>query len=90
MDRWQVEKIHEIGVLEDGLGGGVKFSHQRCEFWRRENGAFEERSIELAFELAARPFFPDREPEVKFPFLGTFATGEDQEILGPRQLCQQC
>ena len=35
MVRRQVQELEEVGVLEDGFGTGVQFSHRWCEYWRR-------------------------------------------------------
>jgi hypothetical protein len=86
----QVEELDQVGVLENRQGLGMGLPYHLGSLGRVKHRAFEQRALELAFQLAAAPALANREPEVEFPLFGALALAEDDEVVRPGQLSQQC
>src|SRR5579875_1570829 len=87
---WQPEKLDDVGISENISCLWVCFGNSRRNLSRGKHGSLKERHVELPLQLAARPPFLYCNPKVKFAFLGSLASRQDDEMVGPRQLSQQC
>ena len=85
----KLQKFEQVSILENRRGFGVNFSHHRCEFWRREYGALEQRPIQLTLQIPLSPFFSDAHSKIKLSFLIEFAAAHDEQVVGPAQFCHQ-
>ena len=59
-------------------------------FGWREDGSFEQGSPELTFQFAAGPLLANRHAQVELALFGTLALTENDEMVRPWQLSQQC
>ncbi len=83
------EEIEQVGVFEDGFGGGVQLCHQWRHFWGCQEGAFEEGGSELTLQFAFPPAFAQAGAEIKLALFGAFAAAQDEEVVRPGQLSRQ-
>jgi len=90
MVRRQAEKFECVGVFEDVQSLGVQLPHQWCDFYGMKNRALKSARAELALQLAAGPFFMDGEADIKLPLHLHFALTQNDQVVRPRQLSQQC
>lgn len=83
----KVEEVEDVAVAEDafevgGLGG--------WGFEVGELGALEDAAVDLAIEFAGAVAFGGGEVEVKEALFFAFAAGDEDVVMGPAQLRQQC
>jgi len=79
----KVEEFDQVTVLEHAERFGVGSSRHWRDFCRAQHGAFEQRGLELALQLATRPLLADRPTQVELALLRAFALAENDEVMGP-------
>ena len=85
----ELEKLDHITVLEDIGRRRVRLSHHRRHPGRREHRPLKQRCLELPLQLALAPALLNRHFQVELALLGALGLPENDEVVGPRQLCHQ-
>src|SRR5215469_8313670 len=68
----------------------MSLSHHCRDFWGREHRPLEQSSPNLALQLPTGPALLGRHSQIEFALLESLGLAQDDDVMRPRQLSQQC